>query len=101
MDAEHMVVTEPVEGSRFPVDLMFVEMVNSAYIPIGLRRPEGDGPFPIVLFASGNGGGGMSLLRDQVHNLSWTHDQFLEAGYATAWMRSGPRSTTSMTGSAP
>jgi dienelactone hydrolase len=87
MDAQHMVVTEPVEGSRFPVDLMFVEMVDGAYTPIGLRKPEGEGPFPIVLFASGNGGGGLALLRDQVHNLSWTQDQFLEAGYATAWMR--------------
>ncbi len=87
IDPEHVVVSEAVAGSRFPVHFMYVEMVDGAYIPIALRKPEGDGPFPIVLFATGNGGGGMAMLRDHVHNRSWTHEQFLAAGYATAWMR--------------
>jgi Dipeptidyl aminopeptidases/acylaminoacyl-peptidases len=86
-DPEHIVVTEPVSGSPFPVHLMYIEMVDGAYIPIGLRKPEGAGPFPIVLFATGNGGGGMAMLRDHVQNRSWTHEQFLSQGYATAWMR--------------
>lgn len=86
-DPGHVVVTEPVAGSSLPVHLMYVEMVDGAYIPIGLRKPEGPGPFPLVLFATGNGGGGMAMLRDHVHNKSWTPDQFLKAGYATAWMR--------------
>ncbi|MDH3352794.1 MAG: prolyl oligopeptidase family serine peptidase, partial [Gammaproteobacteria bacterium] len=47
----------------------------------------GAGPFPIVLFASGNGGGGMAWLRDATMNRSWTQEQFVEAGYAVAWMR--------------
>ena len=87
IDAECVVVTEPVAGSTFPVHLMYVEMVDGAYIPIGLRKPAGPGPFPIVLTATGNGGGGMAMLRDHVHTKSWTPEQFLAAGYATAWMR--------------
>jgi dienelactone hydrolase len=87
IDPEHVVVTEPVAGSAFPVHLMYIEALDGAYIPIGLRKPEGEGPFPIVLTASGNGGGGMALLREQVHTMSWTHEQLLAAGYATAWMR--------------
>src|SRR5690348_8475961 len=87
MDPEHAIITEAVRGSSFPVHLTYVEMVDGAYIPIGLRKPEGEGPFPIVLFATGNGGGGMAMLRDHVQNKSWTHEQFLAAGYATAWMR--------------
>jgi dienelactone hydrolase len=87
IDPEHVVVTEQVRGSPFPVHLMYVEMIDGAYIPIGLRKPAGAGPFPIVLFATGNGGGGMALLRDHVQNRSWTQEQFLNAGYATAWMR--------------
>jgi dienelactone hydrolase len=87
IDPEHVVVTEPVRGSPFPVHLMYVEMVDGAYIPLGLRKPAGAGPFPIVLFATGNGGGGMAMLRAHVQNMSWTQDQFLKAGYATAWMR--------------
>ena len=82
-----MVVTEPVAGSPFPVHLMYVEMVDGAYIPIGLRKPEGPGPFPIILFATGNGGGGMRMLRDHVQSKAYTQDRLLERGYAVAWMR--------------
>jgi dienelactone hydrolase len=87
MDPEHVVVTEPVAGSPFPVHLMYVEMVDGVYIPIGLRKPAGNGPFPIILCATGNGGGGMAMLRDHVQSKSWTPEQFLKAGYATAWVR--------------
>ncbi len=87
LDPEHMVATEPVAGSPFPVHLMYVETVDGASIPIGLRKPEGPGPFPLVLFATGNGGGGMAMLRDHVQSKSWTQDELLKAGYAVAWMR--------------
>jgi dipeptidyl aminopeptidase/acylaminoacyl peptidase len=87
IDPAHVVMTEPVAGSQIPVHLMYVEMIDGVYIPVGLRKPAGADPFPIVLFATGNGGGGMALLRDHVQNRSWTHEQFLAAGYATAWMR--------------
>jgi dienelactone hydrolase len=86
-DPEHVVVTEPVAGSPIPVHLMYVEMVDGVYIPIGLRKPEGPGPFPLVLFATGNGGGGMAMLRNHVQSKSWTQDELLKAGYAVAWMR--------------
>lgn len=87
IDPEHIVVREPVAGSPFPVDLMYVEMVDGAYVPIGMRKPEGAGPFPLVLFATGNGGGGMAMLRDHIQNKSWSQDELIKAGYAVAWMR--------------
>jgi dienelactone hydrolase len=62
-------------------------MIDGLYAPIGLRTPPGDGPFPLVLFASGNGGGGMAVIRDFTQNRSWTPEQFLAAGYAVAWLR--------------
>lgn len=87
IDPEHVVVTEPVKGSAFPVHLMYVETIDGMYAPIGLRKPEGPGPFPLVLFASGNGGGGMAFVRDATQNRSWTQEQFLATGYAVAWLR--------------
>ena len=87
LDPEHVVVTEPVPGSSIPVHLMYVEAVDGAYIPVALRKPEGPGPFPIVLFATGNGGGGMAMLRDHVRNRSWTLERFVAAGYVACWMR--------------
>ena len=87
LDPLHVVITEPVQGSGHPVRLMLIEMIDGLYAPIGLRVPSGAGPFPLILFASGNGGGGMALVREFTHNRSWTQERFLDAGYAVAWLR--------------
>jgi dienelactone hydrolase len=87
IDPLHVAITEPVRGSDIPVHLMYVEMVDGVYAPIGLRLPPGAGPFPLVLFAAGNGGGGMAAVRSATQERSWTQDQFLAAGYAVAWTR--------------
>ena len=87
VDLQNVVITEPVKDSPFPVQLIYVEMLDGVYAPIGLRLPSGNGPFPLVLFASGNGGGGMAVVRDFTQNRSWTQEQFLKAGYAVAWLR--------------
>ncbi len=86
-DPQHVVITEPVRGSDIPVQLMYVEVLDGLYAPIGLRRPPVQGRLPVVLFASGNGGGGMAAVRQATQNRSWTQEQFLNAGYAVAWLR--------------
>ena len=86
-DAAHAVVTETSANSALPVHYTFVECVDGAYIPIALMKPEGNGPFPIVLCATGNGGGGVRMLREHVATKSWTLERLVEAGYAAAWMR--------------
>jgi len=87
IDPQNIVITEPVKGSAIPVHLMMIEMIDGVYLPIGLRKPAGPGPFPLVVFASGNGGRGMAWVRDWTQNRSWTQEQFLAAGYAVAWLR--------------
>jgi dienelactone hydrolase len=87
VDPEHVVIVEAVRGSEHHVHLMYVEMIDGVYAPIGLRQPTGAGPFPIIVFASGNGGGGMAVIREHTQNRSWTQEQFLAAGYAVAWLR--------------
>src|SRR5258708_32483064 len=87
LDPEHVAIIEQVRGSDIPVQLMYVETIDGLYAPIGLRKPHSDGPFPLVLFAAGNGGGGMAVVQDCTQNRSWTQERFLAAGYAVAWMR--------------
>jgi dienelactone hydrolase len=87
IDPEQVVITESVEGSDSPVLLMYVETLDGLYAPIGLRKPQGAGPFPIVLLASGNGGGGMAWVRNAVRNRGYIMERLLEAGYACAWLR--------------
>lgn len=85
--APEPVIEVPVQGSAIPVRILFPETLDGLYAPVGLRLPPGNGPFPLVLFASGNGGGGIAVIRDYTQNRSWTQEQFLEAGYAVAWLR--------------
>jgi dienelactone hydrolase len=66
---------------------MYVETWDGLYTPIGLRVPPGDGPHPVVLLASGNGGGGMPWVRQAVAERGYIMDRLLEAGYACAWLR--------------
>jgi dienelactone hydrolase len=87
IDPAQVIVTEPLEGSDIPVTYAYIETVDGLYTPIGIRKPSGEGPFPMILFASGNGGGGMAWVRDATRNRSWTQEQFVTAGYAVAWMR--------------
>ncbi len=85
IDPERIVITEMVDGHR--VQLMFVETWDGLYAPIGVRQPDGEGPFPMVLLASGNGGEGMAWIRDAVRNQAYIMDRLVEAGYACAWLR--------------
>ena len=85
MDPERVVITETIDGN--PVDLMYIETWDGLYAPIGVRRPEGDGPFPLILLASGNGGEGMACIRDNVANRGYIMDRLVAAGYACAWIR--------------
>ncbi len=87
IDPEHVVITEPVPGSDIPVHLMYVETWDGLYTPIGVRIPVGEGPFPAVLLASGNGGGGMAWVRDAVNNRGYIMERLLDGGYACAWLR--------------
>jgi len=80
-------LTEPVMGSDIPVHLMFVELDDGVYAPIGFRKPEGPGPFPTVVFAHMNGGFGLRWVREWTQYGSGTLEEFLRAGYAVVWMR--------------
>ena len=85
IDPEQVSITEMVDGQ--PVHLMYVETWDGLYAPIGMRKPDGNGPFPMVLFASGNGGEGMAWIRDAIRNKAYIMDRLVDAGYACAWLR--------------
>ena len=87
IDAGQIEIVEDVPGSPFPVHLIYVETWDGLYAPIGLRLPDGAGPFPVVLLASGNGGGGMAWIRDAVRTHGYIMERLLDAGFACAWIR--------------
>jgi len=85
VDPEHVVIAEMVDGAE--ALLAYVPTWDGLYAPIGLRKPPGDGPFPIVLVARGNGGEGMAWVRNALHRSGYFTDCLVEAGYACAWLR--------------
>jgi predicted esterase len=87
LDPEHVTIVEEVPGSDVPLELKYLETWDGLYAPIGLRLPPGDGPHPLVLLASGNGGGGMAWIRDAVAERGYIMDRLLERDYACAWIR--------------
>lgn len=87
LDPENVTIIEDVPGSEIPAHLMYVETWDGLYAPIGLRLPLSGGRHPLVLLASGNGGGGMAWVRWAVRERGHIMDRLLEAGYACAWLR--------------
>jgi hypothetical protein len=85
IDPENVHLTEVIDGQT--VHLMYIEVWDGLYTPIGVRLPEGEGPFPIVLLAAGNGGEGMRWVRNAVRNRAYIQDRLAEAGMASAWLR--------------
>lgn len=84
---EEAMLVEPVMGSDLPVEIRFVELLDGVYAPIGVRKPEGEWPFPTVVFAHMNGGYGLRWIREWTQYGSGTLEAFLDAGYAVVWMR--------------
>jgi predicted esterase len=87
MNPENVTVVEEVAGSATPVELKYLETWDGLYAPVGLRIPPGDGPHPLVVLASGNGGGGMAWIRNAVANRGYTMERLVERGHACAWIR--------------
>jgi dienelactone hydrolase len=84
---ETLIFTEAVTNSDIPVDITLLETVDGLFTPIGIRRPKGPGPFPVVLFFSGNGGAGLQQVRHYINNFGYTLERFLAEGYAVAWLQ--------------
>ena len=84
---ERVVFTESVTNSDIPVDITLLETFDGLFTPIGIRHPKGNGPFPVVLFFSGNGGAGLAQVREYINNNAYTMERFLAQGYAVAWLQ--------------
>ena len=85
LDPERVMISESIDDND--VLLSYVEVWDGLYAPIGIRTPNGDGPFPIVLLASGNGGEGMAWIRNAFADRGYICDRLVDAGYAVAWIR--------------
>jgi len=80
------VITRPVRGSDIPVDLTFVLTRDEIYVPLAIRKPAGDGPFPVITMGRGAGRGGLPHVETQVERLASMQDRMIARGYAVAYV---------------
>src|SRR5450631_3631005 len=80
------VITKPVRGSDIPMDLTFVLTRDEIYVPIAVRKPRGDGPFPVIVMGRGDGRGGVPHVEKQVERLAAMQDQMIGRGYVVVFV---------------
>jgi dienelactone hydrolase len=80
------VVKRALRGSANPMDLIFVLTRDEIYVPIAVRKPEGDGPFPLITMGRGNGRGGVQHVEAQVARLVGMQDRMIARGYVVAYV---------------
>lgn len=82
--AHGYIIRKPVPGSEIPVDYTFVETRDEIYVPISVRKPGGDGPFPAITMGSGEGRGGMRQVESLTEALAPMQDRMIARGYVVA-----------------
>jgi dienelactone hydrolase len=75
------VTTKAVPGSDIPADYTFVLTRDEIYVPISVRKPKGNGPFPVITMGSGEGKAGMKQVERLTESLSQMQDRMLARGY--------------------
>ena len=76
--------TLPESGTTWELQLLLAR--DEIYVPIGVRKPDGDGPFPLILIGSGQGRDGLLKIDQAMENVEKLMDRLIERGYATAYL---------------
>ena len=81
------VIAKPVRASDSLAYYTFVLTRDEIYVPIAVRKPKGNGPFPMIAMGRGNGRGGLPHVEAQVERLASMQDRMIERGYAVAYVQ--------------
>ena len=80
----YVIANKPIKGSSGTGDYTFVLTRDEIYVPIIVRKPKGDGPFPAITMGSGEGREGMHKVEELAASLSQMQDRMLARGYVVA-----------------
>jgi dienelactone hydrolase len=73
--------TKSVKGSDLPGEYTFVSTRDEVYVPIIVRKPKGNGPFPAVTMGWGEGREGMTKVEQLTDSFSQLQNRMLARGY--------------------
>ena len=82
----YVLVERQIPRSGTPWELHLVLTQDEIYVPIGVRKPEGDGPFPMILIGSGQGADGMLKIERSMDRYEELMTRLVERGYVAAFV---------------
>ncbi len=85
-DLPYVEVAKTLPGSGAPWTMHMVQTKDAVYIPIGIRTPDGDGPFPLITMGFGEGREGVAKIEFSMHHYEGIMDYMLDRGYAVAFI---------------
>lgn len=77
----YVVASTEIKGSKIPGDYTFVLTRDEIYVPILVRKPKGDGPFPAITMGWGEGREGMKKVEQLSGSLTQMQDRMIARGY--------------------
>lgn len=78
-------VRRPIENSSTTYDLHFFQSADHVAIPVGIRKPEGEGPFPAIIVGSGNGNDSFMKIQSAMYRYEPMIDMMVDRGYVVAF----------------
>lgn len=82
----YIVVERTNARTGTPWELHLVLTHDEIYVPIGVRKPEGDGPFPMILIGSGQGNDGIGKIDEYMDTTERLMTRLVERGYVAAFV---------------
>ena len=80
----YVIASKPLKGTDTPADYTFVLTRDEVYVPVMVRKPKGDGPFPAITMGWGEGREGMKKVERLAERLSQMQDRMIARGYVVA-----------------
>jgi dienelactone hydrolase len=80
----YVLATKIIPGSSTPAEYIFVLTRDELYVPVIVRKPKGDGPFPAITMGWGEGREGLSKVEHLASTLSQMQDRMIARGYVVA-----------------
>jgi dienelactone hydrolase len=77
----YVVASKDISGAKVPGDYAFVLTRDEIYVPILIRKPQGDGPFPAITMGWGEGREGMMKVEQLSERLTQMQDRMIARGY--------------------
>ncbi|HSG65458.1 MAG TPA: hypothetical protein VLD39_10670, partial [Gammaproteobacteria bacterium] len=82
----YVLVERRIERSGTPWELHLIQTSDEIYVPIGVRKPDGSGPFPMILIGSGQGRDGIAKIEEAMDEYEELMTRLVDRGYVAAFV---------------